>query len=150
MKKTEHALAPVKGKVHTDPRPEENTAWAVTTLRIAPQSSFSAMMLMIAWTTVGTSDDAERIATDSTLLNETVCIQIEGPIRSYYRWQGKPEQAEEYRLTFKCLPTHLDAVSDRVHALHPYSIPQWVVVTATSVSEKYLSWARTNVGIPTL
>ena len=58
--------------------------------------------------------------------------------------QGKPEQAEEYRLTFKCLPTHLDAVSDRVHALHPYSIPQWVVVTATSVSEKYLSWAQAN------
>lgn len=47
-------------------------------------------MLMIAWTTVGTSDDAERIATDPTLLSETICIQIEGPIRSYYRWQGKP------------------------------------------------------------
>jgi periplasmic divalent cation tolerance protein len=111
---------------------------------------FLVMMLMIAWTTVGTSDEAERIATDSNLLNETICIQIEGPIRSHYRWQGKPEQAEEYRLTLKCLPAHLDSVSHRVHALHPYSIPQWVVVTATSVSEKYLSWARTNVGVPTL
>jgi periplasmic divalent cation tolerance protein len=109
---------------------------------------FLVMMLMIAWTTVGTSDEAERIATDSTLLNETICIQIEGPIRSYYRWQGKPEQAEEYRLTLKCLPAHLDAVSHRVHALHPYSIPQWVVVATTSVSEKYLSWARTNVDVP--
>ena len=107
-------------------------------------------MLMIAWTTVGTSNDAERIATDSNLLSETICIQVEGPIRSYYRWQGKAEQAEEYRLTLKCLPAHLDAVSRRVHALHPYSIPQWVVVATTSVSEKYLSWARTNVGVLTL
>jgi len=107
-------------------------------------------MLMIAWTTVATPEDAERIATDPALMNQTVCIQIEGPIRSHYRWRGKREQADEYRLTIKCLPDHLVAVAHRVHTLHPYSIPQWVVVASTSASEKYLSWAQTNPHVPPL
>ena len=107
-------------------------------------------MLMIAWTTVATSADADRIAADQALMNHTVCVQIEGPIRSHYRWQGKREQADEYRLTIKCLPDQLAAVTHRVHMLHPYSIPQWVVVASTSVSEKYLSWAQTNPHVPPL
>lgn len=101
-------------------------------------------MLMIAWTTVATLADADRIATDHHITNQTVCVQIEGPIRSHSRWRGKREQADEYRLTIKCLPNQLATVAQRAHALHPYSIPQWIVVAAASVSEKYLSWAQTN------
>lgn len=114
------------------------------------ETSFNLAMVMIAWTTVSSLADAERIASDPALMNQTVCIQIEGPIRSHYRWQGKREQSDEYRLTIKCLPDQLAGVAHRVHTLHPYSIPQWVVVASTSVSEKYLSWAQTNPHVPPL
>jgi len=67
---------------------------------------------------------------------------MEGPIRSVYRWQGKVEEVEEYRLCFKLLPEHSAALEALVHTLHPYDVPEWVCVDAAHVSEKYLSWAQ--------
>lgn len=101
-------------------------------------------MLMIAWTTVTSREDADLLATTVVDLNLAACVQIEGPITSHYRWAGKREHATEFRLTFKCLPAHLAALETHVLAQHPYKLPEWIVVSAAHVTEKYLSWARAN------
>jgi periplasmic divalent cation tolerance protein len=77
-------------------------------------------------------------------------VQIDGPITSYYRWHGQPERTEEFRLVFKCLPSHLPALERHVLATHPYGTPQWIVVQAERVGEKYLSWAGANSSTPPL
>ena len=59
--------------------------------------------MFIAWTTVAKREDAELLAVEVVARNLAVCVQIEGPITSHYRWQGKDERADEYRLVFKCL-----------------------------------------------
>lgn len=101
-------------------------------------------MLMIAWTTVTTRADADRLAADAVERSLAVCVQIDGPITSHYRWAGKIEQATEFRLMFKCLSTRSDALEARIIATHPYENPEWIVVPAAHVTEKYLSWARGN------
>ncbi len=101
-------------------------------------------MLMIAWTTVATRADADRLAGDAVEGNLAVCVQIDGPLTSYYRWAGKIEQAAEFRLTFKFLPAHSIALEAQIIATHPYETPEWIVVPAVHVTEKYLSWAREN------
>ena len=101
-------------------------------------------MLMITWTTVASREDADRLATTAVEFNLAACVQIEGPITSHYRWEGKREHATEFRLTFKCLPTLLAALGTHILAQHPYQTPEWVVVPAAYVTEKYLSWARAN------
>jgi periplasmic divalent cation tolerance protein len=63
---------------------------------------------------------------------------------SHYRWQGQVEQAEEFRLCFKLLPAHAAELERDILAAHPYDTPEWVVVRAESVGEKYLSWATAN------
>jgi periplasmic divalent cation tolerance protein len=35
-------------------------------------------------------------------------------------------------------------------AEHPYETPEWIVVRAEHVAEKYLSWARTSSSTPPL
>jgi periplasmic divalent cation tolerance protein len=47
-------------------------------------------------------------------------------------------------MVFKCLKARAYALESQILALHPYSTPEWVVVEATYVSEKYLSWAQIN------
>ena len=97
--------------------------------------------MFIAWTTLATRADAEKLAAEVVSLGLAVCVQVEGPIVSFYTWQGRPERSEEFRLCLKCLPDKLSALETHVLDHHPYDTPEWIVVRADRVGEKYLSWA---------
>jgi periplasmic divalent cation tolerance protein len=98
--------------------------------------------MFIAWTTVPDKAIADTLATSAVDAGLAVCVQIEGPITSHYIWACTREKTEEYRLTFKLLPAQLAALETWIHVRHPYQVPQWIVVKAEHVGEKYLSWAR--------
>ncbi|MCX6955358.1 MAG: divalent-cation tolerance protein CutA [Verrucomicrobia bacterium] len=100
--------------------------------------------MWIAWTTVANRADADRLAADAVARGLAVCVQIDGPVVSHYRWEGRAERAEEFRLAFKCLPERLAALEAEILATHPYETPEWLVIRAEHVGEKYLSWARGN------
>ncbi|HEY9247564.1 MAG TPA: divalent-cation tolerance protein CutA [Rariglobus sp.] len=100
--------------------------------------------MLIAWTTVPTKVIADKLAASAVHARLAACVQVEGPIVSHYIWEGAEEKSEEYRLTFKVLPSHLATLETWIHARHPYQTPEWVVVKAEHVAEKYLSWARGN------
>lgn len=106
--------------------------------------------LLIAWTTMANRTDAEQIAREVVSRSLAVCVQIDGPIVSCYRWHGKVETAQEFRLMFKVLEPQQDALAEFVTAKHPYEIPEWVVAAASNVGEKYLSWAGANSSNPPL
>lgn len=106
--------------------------------------------MLLAWTTVATRVDADRLAADVVARNLAVCVQIDGPITSHYCWQGRAERAEEFRLCFKVLEPHAALLEARVLAAHPYETPEWIVSRAERVGEKYLSWAETNSSTPPL
>ena len=98
--------------------------------------------MLIAWTTVSTPAEAERLADASIDQNLAVCAQVEGPIHSQYVWQGRKTAAQEWRIAFKFLEEQSAALSAYIQSAHPYDTPQWIVVQADRVGEKYLSWAR--------
>jgi len=100
--------------------------------------------MLIAWTTVASRDDAEKLAKSTIKAGLAVCVQIEGPITSVYRWEGRVEQSTEFRLMFKLLPTQSVALESHVMAQHSYDVPEWIVVPASQIGEKYLSWAQAD------
>ncbi len=100
--------------------------------------------MLIAWTTVADHDDADLLAAEAIARGLAVCVQVHGAVTSHYRWQGAQEQVTEYRLMFKFLPGQQPALEAWLHASHPYETPEWVVVRAEHVGEKYLSWAVAN------
>lgn len=106
--------------------------------------------MLIAWTTVAQRTDADRLAAEVVARNLAVCVQIDGPVTSHYRWQGKAESATEFRLTFKALESQAAALEQHVLATHPYDTPEWLVVSADRIGEKYLSWAGANSSTPPL
>lgn len=106
--------------------------------------------MFLAWTTVATKADAEALAARIISRNHAACVQIDGPILSLYRWNGKTERSEEFRLLVKCVEAQLPGLERCVLSQHPYETPEWIVVRADSVGEKYLSWAKANSTNPPL
>jgi periplasmic divalent cation tolerance protein len=100
--------------------------------------------MFVAWTTTAQRADADRLARGAVEARLAACAQVDGPITSHYHWEGKLAQNEEFRVWFKYLPANASALSAWVHNHHPYSIPQWIEVSAENVGEKYLSWAIAN------
>ncbi|HZZ57952.1 MAG TPA: divalent-cation tolerance protein CutA [Opitutaceae bacterium] len=103
--------------------------------------------MLIAWTTVTTPDEAEALAAEVIARNLAACVEITGAV-THYRWQGRPERAEELRLTFKLLESQLGDLEAFVLENHPYDTPEWIVLKAERVAEKYLSWAEETAKLP--
>src|SRR4051812_7866630 len=100
--------------------------------------------MLIAWTTVPSQAVANELAAGAITSHLAACVQVVGPIVSDYLWAGTQEKTEEYRLTFKAMSSQIEALKTWVHDRHPYELPEWVVVKAEHVSEKYLSWAQAS------
>ena len=100
--------------------------------------------MLIAWTTVATQADADRMASAAVAQSLAICVQVEGPILSHYRWEGRDMREQEFRLMFKIMDSQVKLLEHQVLASHPYETPEWIVVRAEHVAEKYLSWAKAN------
>lgn len=110
----------------------------------------SPAKLLIGWTTVADRPTADRIAAEAITRGIAACVQVEGPIVSHYRWEGKPTAAAEFRLTIKFVSAQRASIEQFVRDQHPYDTPEWIVIAPEQVAEKYLSWAEANSTNPPL
>ena len=95
-----------------------------------------------------TCDDREVLEKIATRLVESkvaACCQIEGPVTSVYRWEGKLESAPEFRLLIKTRAESFSSVEETIAELHSYQLPQITAVPIVAVSEGYAAWIRENI-----
>lgn len=91
-------------------------------------------------TTTATRDDAERLARELVTRRLAGCVQVSGPIRSIYRWQGNIEAAEEWVCAAKTSRLHVTAIQNLMDELHPYEVPELIATPIVAGSEPYLQW----------
>jgi periplasmic divalent cation tolerance protein len=98
--------------------------------------------LVIVLSTAADNARAEELA--RTLVNERLaaCVHLHAPMTSFYRWKGQVERDTERQLVIKTTADRLDALRERLTALHPYELPEFVVVRADGGSEAYVTWVR--------
>jgi periplasmic divalent cation tolerance protein len=94
---------------------------------------------VILLTTIGVTADVEPLA--RTLVEERLaaCVNVLPPMQSFYRWQGTVQRDDERQLIIKTSPERLPALEERLRSLHPYELPETLILTATG-SELYLAW----------
>jgi periplasmic divalent cation tolerance protein len=95
--------------------------------------------LILILTTMPDDDRADALA--RTLVDQRLaaCVNVHGPMMSTYRWQGAVERGAERQLVIKTARDRRAAVEARVRELHPYDLPEFVVLDAAS-SAAYAAW----------
>lgn len=99
-------------------------------------------MIHVGWTTINNQENAEKLAKSSVEKKLAACAQVEGPIRSFYLWEGELESVQEYRVTFKFAAETAVKLGNWLKENHPYETPQWITVNAQDVSPEYRQWIR--------
>lgn len=90
-------------------------------------------------TTCG-EDEAEGMA--GCLLKERLvaCVNIVGPVRSKYWWEGKIETENECMLFMKTRDELVQLARRKIKEIHSYQIPEIISLEAGEVSPEYLAW----------
>lgn len=94
----------------------------------------------IVLTTVASIEQARRLG--SRLVEERLaaCATLVPAVVSIYRWEGKVEIEAETLLLIKTTADRIAALEARLHELHSYDTPEFLVLPVESGSEKYLAW----------
>ena len=95
---------------------------------------------VIVLTTLPVEGDAEKFAAQLVEEKLAACVSLLPPMRSVYRWKGAVERAEERQLLIKTAASRLTALEARIRTLHPYDVPEFLVIPITQGSVTYLSW----------
>lgn len=105
------------------------------------------MKLVLVLTTLGADADAAALA--RTLVNEQLaaCVNVLPAMTSIYRWKGSVAQDREQQLLIKTTAGTVPALEARLHELHPYELPEFIVLDAAA-GAAYAEWvdASTRAG----
>ena len=98
------------------------------------------MPVLLSFTTCPDTDCADRIA--DALVDERLaaCVNVLPGVRSVYRWEGQVERGKEVLLLAKTTPGQAQALQQRIVELHPYELPEVVMVESAGGLPAYLDW----------
>jgi periplasmic divalent cation tolerance protein len=95
--------------------------------------------------TTPTSEAALEIARALVEEGLAACGNVIPAIRSIYRWEGKVQDDAEALLLIKTERRLVTAVKERLPVLHPYQVPELLVLPVEDGLEPYLEWIAKNV-----
>jgi periplasmic divalent cation tolerance protein len=91
-------------------------------------------------TTTDSKEEAKRISKDLVKKRLAGCVEINGPIQSTYRWKGSVEYGEEWLCSIKSRKDLINKVEMAIKEIHPYDVPEIVVLPIIAGSNDYLTW----------
>lgn len=93
------------------------------------------------------ADEAEARRIGRLMVEErrAACVNVLGPCRSFYRWEGGIEEATEVAAIFKTTADGAEALAARIAALHSYDLPAAVIWPIDAALPGYGDWVTTSV-----
>lgn len=73
------------------------------------------------------------------------CINILDACISVYSWQGKTESAEEIPVLIKTQKQHYAKIEQAIKTMHPYELPEIIIVPITGGLPAYLQWISQTI-----
>ncbi|MBL9013561.1 MAG: divalent-cation tolerance protein CutA [Myxococcales bacterium] len=101
---------------------------------------------VIVLSTLPTPEKAAEVARILVEEQLCACVNLVQRVRSIYRWEGKVTEDEETLAIIKTLRMRADALSARLVALHPYQVPEVIVLPLVGGHAPYLAWIADSVG----
>jgi len=100
---------------------------------------------ILVLSTCGSTQEAERLGRALIEQQLAACVTVLPGARSFYRWQGAIESAEECVLLIKSSAGLFPALTAAIQRLHSYEVPEILAVPIADGSPKYLEWFEGNL-----
>ena len=100
------------------------------------------MSVISVYVVFANAEEAERIGRVAVEERLAACVNILGPVRSIYRWQGAVESADEVAAIFKTSNAHADSLIARIAALHSYDVPCIATWPIDKILASYAAWVE--------
>ena len=95
---------------------------------------------VLVLTTLPADADASGFAQALVEARLAACVNLLPPMDSVYRWQGAVERESERQVVIKTTMPRIDALWQRVRDLHPYEMPEFIVIPIVDGNQSYLRW----------
>lgn len=103
------------------------------------------MAIISVYAVFANAEEATRIGRIAVEERLAACVNVLGPVRSIYRWQGKVESADEVAAIFKTSSARADALITRVAGLHSYAVPCIATWPIDKILSSYAAWVEESV-----
>ena len=106
------------------------------------------MAVIAVLTNLPDSTSAFNLARDVVHLRLAACANVLPPVASFYRWEGREEEASEVPVLMKSTEAGYAALEAAIRARHPYDTPEIIAWPVTRGLPAYLAWveAETSAG----
>jgi periplasmic divalent cation tolerance protein len=94
----------------------------------------------IVLTTAASQEEARKLGRVLVEERLAACATVMPSVESIYRWKGTVESSEEVLLILKTGVEELASLEARLHALHSYETPEFLVLEVAAGSRQYLRW----------
>jgi periplasmic divalent cation tolerance protein len=95
--------------------------------------------------TCATVAEAESLARQVVEGRLAACVNIIPQVKSYFRWQGKLDSAEEFLLIIKSARERFEELRTALEGAHSYEIPEVIALPVVDGAQNYLNWIASNV-----
>jgi periplasmic divalent cation tolerance protein len=100
---------------------------------------------IVVFSACATLDEARRIANKLIEGRLAACVNVMPGVRSFYRWKGVIEEADECLLVIKSSRDLLDRLRLELEKAHSYEVPEVVAVPIVAGSPNYLNWLESEL-----
>jgi periplasmic divalent cation tolerance protein len=85
-------------------------------------------------------DHADNISVNLIESGLASCINVIPVVKSIYRWKGRLQQDNESLLLIKCAADSYSLLEKRILDVHPYELPEIIIVSISGGLTDYLDW----------
>ena len=100
------------------------------------------MAVIAVLTNLPDSDSAFNLAREMVHLRLAACANVLPAATSFYRWEGRMEEATEVPVLFKSTRERYADLERAIRDRHPYSVPEIIAWPLDYGSTEYLAWVE--------
>ena len=103
------------------------------------------MAVIAVLTNLPDSESAFNLARELVRMRLAACANVLSPATSFYRWEGREEQATEYPVLIKTTRSAYPGLEQAIRERHPYALPEIIAWPVGPGLPAYLQWVEGEV-----
>lgn len=101
---------------------------------------------IVVLSTCGSEEEAGKLARSLVERRLAACVNVVPQVRSYYRWKGDVESADEWLLVIKSSRNRMPGLLAFFEKEHSYEVPEVIALPLVDAAPAYLNWLDESLG----